>query len=123
MDMSMNVRRQMLQACLAWALLGAFLVFLNPGGLPVVLLIVPFLLLFVALYLLWQLVRRIRVVYFAYDGTVHRHLGAVVCSTLVLLLVLQSLGQLTLRDVITVGIIIGLGYIYLGRVSLKLPRG
>lgn len=118
----MNIRQQILQTCIAWGLLGAFLALLNPGGLPVVLLIVPFLLLFTALYLLWRLVRCIRVTYFAYDDSVHRHLGTVVCATFVLLLVLQSLGQLTLRDVITVGAIIGLGYVYVGRTSLKLPR-
>lgn len=120
-NVHMNIRQQIVQTCLAWVILGAFLALLNPGGLPVVLLIVPFLLLFAALYLSWRLIRCIRVTYFAYDGTSHRHLGTVVCATIVLLLVLQSLGQLSLRDVITVGAIIGLGYVYVGRTALKLP--
>jgi len=86
----------------------------NPSGLPVVVLIVPFVLLFVALYTLWMLLGEVKVRYFA-RGRPRQRLGMAVCASVVLLIVLQSLGQLTLRDVLTVAAIITVGYLYLAR--------
>ena len=97
--------------------MGAF----TPNKLPVVLLIVPFVLLFVACYSVWDLMLGLRVRYFARSQP-PRRLGIVVCVSVVLLLILQSLGQLTLRDVVTVAGIVLLGYLYAGRLNFNLPK-
>jgi len=62
--------------------------------------------------------------YFVKDGEwkPHRQLGMAVCGSLVLLLVLQSLGQLTVRDVVTLLAILSLGYVYVARSQFVLPR-
>jgi NADH:ubiquinone oxidoreductase subunit 3 (subunit A) len=90
------------------------MVLFHPQNLPVLALIVPFVLLFVALFGTWNLFlviqRRI--------GGARRvplrakWFGAALCGGLVLLLVLQSLGQLSLRDVLTVVAITVIGYVY-----------
>jgi hypothetical protein len=51
-----------------------------------------------------------------------RRLGAIVCVSAVLLLTLQSLGQLTLRDVLTVAGIVSIAYVYTGRLSSGLIK-
>ena len=96
----------------------------RPGNLPVVTLIVPFVLVYVAFYNLWRLFGLVRLRYFVKDGEwkPHRHLGMAVCGSLVLLLVLQSLGQLTLRDVVTLVAIVALGYVYVARSRFVLPK-
>jgi hypothetical protein len=99
-----------------WLLLLGFMMLSQPQKLPVLLLIVPFVLLFVALMSTWAVVvpalhrllgKR------GYAGA--RRLRVTVCGSAVLLIILQSLGQLTLRDMITIGAIAVLGYLYVGR--------
>lgn len=118
---NMLLKRQTIYTVLAWILMGVFLIFSNPNKLPVVVLIVPFLLLFIALYCSWILVRGIISRYLPRDRP-NRHLGLAVCVSAVLFLVLQSLGQLSLRDVLTIAAIIVVGYLYLGRISISLRR-
>jgi hypothetical protein len=93
------------------------MVLFQPDKLPVVLLIVPFVLLFAALYSTWNL--GIVVKGRLYDKTEtirpRRRLGAAICASIVLLVVLQSLGQLTVRDVATLFAILVLGYFFLAR--------
>ena len=117
----MSLKQQLLRTILVWMLLGTFLVLSEPSRLPVVALIVPFVLLFAATYCLWNLTQQARIRYLD-RGKPHKRLGVVLCACAVLLLVLQSLGQLTLRDVITVAAIVFLGYIYVSRVNLGLPK-
>jgi len=114
----MNLRRQLLVSVLLWVSLCGFLATTIPSGLPVIFLIVPFILLFAACYSSWRLLQHVGVRYFA-RGRPHKHLGISVCASVMLLLVLQSLGQLTLRDVITVAAIASIGYVYLGRVKAR----
>ena len=80
-------------------------------------LIVPFVLLFMGCFSLWGLAQDVRVKYFS-GARGSRRLGAVICLSTVLMLVLQSLGQLALRDVITVAAILCVGYLYMGRLSI-----
>jgi hypothetical protein len=89
----------------------------KPDGLPVIGLIVPFVLLFFALYSTWRLLGLLRARYTTQGGELRGRprLGVAVCLSLVLLLVLQSLGQLTVKDVVTVGAIAVLGYLYMTR--------
>lgn len=94
-----------------------FMGLFRPDGLPVIVLIVPFGLLFVAFLSLWDLLRGVYRRYFT-DGPEAAgpsRLGATVCGSTVLLLILQSLGQLTLRDIGTVIAIVAIGYLYLVR--------
>lgn len=113
----MNLKHQTLQTTLAWGGLLAFMTLFRPNSLPVVLLIVPFVLVYAALYSSWRLFGGIRARYFILNSTQspHNRLGMAISGSLVLLLILQSLGQLTLRDVVTVVAIISLGYLYLTR--------
>lgn len=102
----------------------------RPDSLPVVVLIVPFVLIYAALYYLWGLVSvaaaRLLAGVQGARGAPDRprsRLGMAVSASLVLLVVLQSLGQLTLRDVLTLAGIIALGYLYVARSRFMVPKG
>ena len=116
----MKLKQQLITTSSTWGFLVLFMALFRPDKLPVVFLIVPFVLLFFALYSTWHLLDSVRRQYFAKGNTdrPRRRLGLSICISLVLLLVLQSLGQLTARDVITVLAIVALGYVYLGRTVL-----
>jgi hypothetical protein len=112
----MDTKKRIVRTIAAWTALLAFMMISNPQHLPVILLIVPFILLFIALIMLWGLVvpllrrllgRR------GYEGS--RRLRITVCGSLVLLLIMQSLGQLTIRDFGTIVAIAVIGYLYIGR--------
>ncbi|HSX06098.1 MAG TPA: hypothetical protein VLG92_00035 [Candidatus Saccharimonadia bacterium] len=120
----MNIRQLLMRVTAAWAALLLFMTLFRPQSLPVVGLIVPFVLLFFALFTLWELIMALRVQYVSgvVHGNVHRRLGAAVCLGVVLLLVLQSLGQLTVRDVITLLAVMLLGYLYLARNQFSVPK-
>lgn len=95
----------------------------RPDNLPVVVLIVPFVLLFAALYSLWSLVYAVWLLISGGKSLDrYRQLGFVVCLSSVLLLILQSLGQLSLRDVVTLIAIVALGYLYAVRARVGLSR-
>jgi len=112
----MDIRKHLIRTGIAWASLLGFMLLFRPQSLPVILLIVPFVLLFVALMSLWglivPLIRRVTGKR-GYAGS--RRLRITVCGSLVLLIILQSLGQLTIRDVGTILAIAVLGYLYIGR--------
>lgn len=117
----MLLKKQAMTTVLTWVALGMFLMFSDPDRLPVVLLIAPFLLLFIALYSSWIIVRDITSRFLVRERS-SRHLGLAVCVSVVLFLVLQSLGQLTLRDMVTTAAIVVLGYLYLGRARVDLRQ-
>ncbi|HSX43062.1 MAG TPA: hypothetical protein VLF59_03155 [Candidatus Saccharimonadales bacterium] len=112
----MPAKKHLIRTALLWATLIGFMMLTRPQKLPALLLIVPFVLLFAALVHSWVLL-----VPFArhltgkrgYAGS--RRLRFTVCGGLVLVLVLQSLGQLTVRDFCTIIAIMSLGYLYVGR--------
>lgn len=111
------MKQKILHTLRAWAILIAFMFLFRPEKLPVVVLIVPFVLLFVALYCSWNLFLMIQYRFYRKSETFvpKRRLGVAICISLVLLLVLQSLGQLTMKDVVTLVAIVILGYMYLAR--------
>jgi len=113
----MNLKQQLIKTTVTWVVLLGFMMLFQPDKLPVVGLIVPFVLLFAALYGSWLLIGMIRSRYFAkeHERRPHKQLGMAVSASAVLLLVLQSLGQLTARDVVTVIATVVLGYLYLAR--------
>ena len=119
----MSVKRQLVRTGVAWGALLAFMAVFQPAKLPVVGLIVPFVLLFWAFYGVWNLLNLLRTRYFARQTwQPSRRLGLAVCLTAVFLIVLQSLGQLTVRDVLTVLAILLLGYAYVARNLSRAPR-
>lgn len=121
----MNLKQQLVKTAAAWGFLLAFMTLFRPDNLPVVVLIVPFVMVYIAFYSFWRLFGLVRARYFVKDGEwkPHRQLGMAICGSAVLLLVLQSLGQLSLRDVVTVIGVIVLGYFYLARSRFVLPKG
>jgi hypothetical protein len=99
-----------------WAILLGFMVLSQPQKLPVLLLIVPFILLLIALMNTWKVAVPLLYRLVGKRGRVSTaRLRVAACGSVVLLLVLQSLGQLTLRDVLTILAIIVIGYVYSGR--------
>lgn len=93
--------------------LGLLFVTTEPNRLPSILLIAPFGLIFIVLFL------SLKVFISRWNrsplGTLKLAVLAAALPTL--LLVLRSLGQLTIRDVITVVALFCLAYFYLGRAS------
>lgn len=118
----MKFKTQLIRALVYWLCLVGFMMLLRPTTLPIILFIVPFALLFAALYSTWRLILQ---GWSTYTGkTVPkgvRRFGLTLVWALLLLLVLQSLGQLTLRDSLTVGAIAIIGYLYVLR-NRSLPQ-
>jgi hypothetical protein len=113
----MALKQQATRTAATWGGLSLFMMLSRPDKLPVIGLIVPFVLLFLALYSSWRLLGLLKARYTTEVGELRGRprLGTAICLSLVLLLVLQSLGQLTVKDVVTVGAIAVLGYLYLMR--------
>jgi uncharacterized membrane protein YfhO len=111
----MKHKQQLIRVGLSWGLLLAFMVFTKPTTLPVVVLIVPFILLFIALLTLWRLLQALGAHYLGGRSPKSERLGFISCICIVLLVILQSLGQLTLRDSLTVVALATIGYLYILR--------
>lgn len=82
-------------------------------------LIAPFVLIFVAL------LACIVAVLGTYEGISRSkrvRAGLVIASIPVILLVLQSLGQLTVRDVLAVFVLFGVVYFYLSRLNMRVTN-
>lgn len=111
----MKHKQQLIRVGLSWGALLLFMVLTKPAALPVVVLIVPFILLFIALMSLWRLLQAIGAHYLIGRSPKGERLGIIACISVVLLLILQSLGQLTLRDSLTVIALATIGYLYIIR--------
>lgn len=113
----MKLKPHFLRTLFTWGVLVVFMLLVQPDKLPVVVLIVPFLLLFMALYSSWSLLvaAKARFVTRSEVFVPKRRLGLALSITTVLLIILQSLGQLTVKDVVTLLAIVTLGYLYLVR--------
>lgn len=92
-----------------------FLFTTNPQSIPSVLLIVPFVLLFIIITSGMPLVFSAQQL----AKTKALKIGATVAAVSVLLLGLQSLGQLTLRDVFAVIVFFGVAYFYASRLGMR----
>ncbi len=85
----------------------------DPSRIPSVLLITPFLLIFTILVLLVMVVLR-------WQGlSMLRSLRLAIMSAVLptLVLVLQTLGQLTIRDLLTIAALFAITYFYLSRIT------
>ncbi len=102
-----------------------FLTLTDPKHLPSVLLIIPFVLLLLILYqaaiTIFKLANDSGNSLGGKPSVVRPRLVAGLAAVFpVLLLLLQSIGQLSLRDVITVGAIVMLAYFYMGKFSTRI---
>lgn len=85
----------------------------DPNKLPSLLLILPFMLLFVVLLCTIRFLLQKRGTSYARSTKI-----AILCTAIpILLLVLQSIGQLTVRDLLTLGVLFGLSFFYITRAT------
>lgn len=94
-----------------------FLFVTNPETVPSVLLIVPFVLLFISI------AGCVPLVLGRVAGQRVARAGVVAASVPVLLLVLQSLGQLTIRDILAVAALVSVAYFYVSRLGMRTAPG
>ena len=108
--MAANKKRILVLGALYLGVAG-FLVLTNPASLPLPMLVVPFLLLFAALYFTVELLLSR---YLPNLGSRAQHaLSLSLTSLPILLLILQSIGQLSARDLlITAGLVGGLVFYF-----------
>lgn len=110
----------------AWICTVLLLIATNPSKLPSALLIVPFLLLFIAIYLTVK-----EILHLMRGGDQNKIVGmkasrprliaALIAAFPVLLLVLQSIGQLTAWDILTVVALFIVAYFYIIKTSVVFP--
>jgi len=95
-------------------ILVALLCTTQPDRLPSAVLIVPFALMFVVLALVIALA-----IGWRHGGITSKHIRAGCTGAVlpILLLVLQSVGQLTLRDALTLFALFGISYFYMSKVN------
>jgi hypothetical protein len=118
-------KRRIVRIGLLVAALALLLALANPQAVPSVLLIVPFVLLFFVIFLsVLQVVGFLR----SHDDdkiagfSLRRPwvVAALVAGIPVLMLILQSIGQLTVRDVVTILVLFSVAYFYIARSSVSL---
>lgn len=102
-------------AVLCSIILLLFLLLTNPEGLPSVALIVPFVLLFIVFLAAILILLGI----YAMPRQKKLKVGLIGAAVPVLLLVLQSLGQLTVRDVLAVLVLFCATYFYISRLGMQ----
>ena len=111
-------RTNALWAGVWWGMLSLFLTLTHPSRLPVFLLVVPFILLLLALYSSWGIffVSKKR------ETSYLKLLGITVSLITVLCVGLESIGELTKKDFLTVLIFAAVAYFYIVRTrSIKRP--
>src|SRR5882757_9421300 len=107
----MNRSTKLIAACMGILLL--LMISTEPARLPSAVLVLPFLLIFSLILLVFVSVLR-------WGGLAMAsslRLGLMAASLPMLILVLQSLGQLTLRDLLTIVALFAITYFYLSRVT------
>jgi hypothetical protein len=90
----------------------------DPQKLPSAVLVIPFMLLFVVIASGVPAVLRV----YGLAGQRLAKIGATVAVMPVLLLVLQSLGQLTVRDALAMFVLFSVAYFYMTRFGMRLPN-
>ncbi len=99
-----------IKAVVAWLLLALLLVGTDPTKLPMVFLIAPFIVLYVAVS------STLRAIFQRNTASkVEQWLPTVVAICSVVIVSLQSIGQLTVRDVIAVLLLVVVGYFFIHR--------
>jgi hypothetical protein len=110
----MGTRRRIVKlAGICFIVFLGFVLTTRPSDLPAPLLVVPFLLLFLGLLLVsYVLLNGLRVM----KGR-SLQFALLVAGFPTVLLALQSVGQLSWRDLITITVLFGVGYVYLSRMT------
>lgn len=98
-----------------WAVFFGFLFVFNPTELPIILLIIPFIVLFLALRLTWQTAEGLLRQDGVRSSRYRKERSNLFAAIVVAFLALASIGQLTVRDVSTVTLLAFLGYFYMTR--------
>lgn len=100
-----------------WVLLLLFMNLTRPSQLPVLFLVVPYALLWSAFF--YTITMIFELIMATTDRVAHpvriRHIAVVIATGGLCFVALQSIGQLTLRDVIVVSLLIVIGYFYFNR--------
>ena len=117
--MQKMLSRDFVVACSAWFGILLFILVTNPTKIPVSFVVVPFAFLLLALWTSWSVVcdllwgtRR--------DGQLERtirHLGHMLSVATTICLALQSIGQLSIRDILAVLFVCILGFFYVHRMT------
>jgi hypothetical protein len=94
-------------------LLGILFLTTDPQHVPSFLLIIPFILLAILLFGIIRLV----LYFFTVSNTKSRQIAVIGSAIPTLLLGLQSIGQLTVRDAGTIALLTGLSYFYISRLA------
>lgn len=113
------MHRTSTKAALSWLALTVFVSISQPAGLPVWGLIIPFVLLYFALRNTVALVLERPGRTDTPERRFERRLPEAAAMSLILVLALQSIGQLTVRDVLAVISVVMLGYFYIHRNGSK----
>lgn len=107
------MKRQLLAIGACVVLLSILFLATDPNSLPSFFLIVPFIIIFIILYIaLWLAIRN-----FVSRAKAIK-VAALCASVPLLLLILQSIGQLTFRDVFTIVALFALAYFYISKTSV-----
>lgn len=111
----MSLKTQTVQTSIAAAMLLVFVFVVRPSQLPVGLLVVPFVLLAWLYYqitvLLGLIIDKLRGV----SSSGHKVIARAVAGFLLIVTVLQSLGQLGFRDILTFIVVFVIGFFYVKR--------
>lgn len=102
----------------AWFILVVFLLVTNPTKIPVSLIVVPFGVLMVALWYSWSFICDQLFGQKQHQfGVVVRHFGHMLAIATTVCLALQSIGQLSVRDILAVLLVCILGFFYVHRMA------
>ncbi len=107
----MSQKHYQVKAVAAWAICVAFLLVTDPYKLPAIFLLLPFIIIFMATYYTVMSV-------FLRKPKAHKNpkrFAYVISTVVAVLLAMQSLGQLTLRDLVVVLALVVLGCFYIAR--------
>lgn len=107
------MKKALITSGTCFALLLILFIGTDPNKVPSFILVLPFILLFALLFLLISL--------FLQEKGVSRaksvRIGMLFAAIPLILLVLQSIGQLTIKDVLTIAALFAVSYFYISRVS------
>lgn len=90
-------------------------VFTDPNRVPSFVLVLPFILLFILLLSLIVLILQKRGMY----NSKTLRIGMLCAAIPLVLLILQSIGQLTIRDVLAIAALFAISYFYMSRISIS----
>ena len=124
--MKQKVVKKVLKVLALWVCTVPLLILTNPTKLPSALLTAPFLLLFAAIYMTAK-----EILYLMSSGEQNKVIGmrvsrprliaVLIAAFPVLLLVLQSIGQLTTWDILTVVVLFIVAYFYIIKTAVVFP--